>query len=405
MNFLKLAFRNVFRNKRRTLITLLSLWLGGSVIILVKGYMDYTFWGLREMTIRSELGHIQVYKKGYLENGKDMNFLLTSEDLAVLQNFTEENKKDIEVFTARLGFSGIITGERKQSFFLGEGIIPLNERKISSNLRIVSGTDSIKEKEIIIGEILAENLKASTGDMVTLLSNTTYGSLNAMDFKVKGVVSNGVKAFDEKLVRVNLSDASKLIGTEKVEKGVILLYDTSKTSDIMARMQKNSLLNQNFSFRSWNELSDYYEKVTIVYKNIFGFLTFVIFIVIIFSVSNTITMSVMERISEIGILRSIGTYKTEIFQMMFYEGVIIGILGGIGASIFGVILAFVINIFGGIYMSPPPGHTEGYYILITPLPSAFLLNFIVCLFSSAISGVFGAIKASRLVIINAINHV
>jgi ABC-type lipoprotein release transport system permease subunit len=98
-------------------------------------------------------------------------------------------------------------------------------------------------------------------------------------------------------------------------------------------------------------------------------------------------------------------FKKEIFLIFLFEGFFIGILGSIGGILLGTILGIIINFSGGIYMSSPPGHTEGYYILINLHFYSFFISFLVCTVSSTIAGTFGAIKAYKLKIINAINYV
>src|SRR5262247_702053 len=114
--YLKLAIRNVFRNRRRTLITLAAMGFGAAAIILFGGFVNAVYWGVRESTIRSQVGHIQIYRKGYSEKGTlaPYDYLITDYDVLREQLAAIPHVRTV---TARLGFSGLVsTGDTTTSF-------------------------------------------------------------------------------------------------------------------------------------------------------------------------------------------------------------------------------------------------------------------------------------------------
>lgn len=404
---LKLAIRNVFRNKRRTSITLASIVIGGIAIILVGGYIEYSFWGLREMAIRSELGHIQIYKDGFMKNGQvePQKYLLDSVQIQSIK--TELSKNDhVKTFSQRLSIVGLVSDGNKNLFFMGQGIEPERESEISSTLKIVDGTDLFDDDsyKVLVGKGLADNLKLSVGNQLTLLVSTFYGGINAMDFEIAGIISNGIKEFDDKIIRLKLNEAQELLGTDKVERVIALLNKTEET-DMAYNLLDKSLAPQGIELRKWDNMADYYQKVKTVYQNIFAFLKTIILIVIVLSIMNTMMMSVMERVSEIGTLRSLGTSRSGILLLFINEGLVLGVVGGVFAIILGIGCAFLINLMGGIYMPPPPGHTTGYMILIQIVPSVLRFTFLLSIVSAILSSIFPAIKAARLKVVDAIRHV
>jgi len=407
MTQLKLAIRNVFRNKRRTSITLGSIIIGGVAIILVGGYIEYSFWGLREMAIRSELGHIQLYQKGFIKSGQiePQKYLLDETQVQQIESELLEHQS-VKTFSQRLSIVGLVSDGDKNLFFLGQGVEAEKESEISSTLSIVEGTDLFEDDayKVLVGKGLAENLKLSVGDSVTLLVSTFYGGINAMDFEIAGIISNGIKEFDDKIVRLNISEAQELLGTTKVERVIALLDETDSTQAVSDDLASN-LAAANIELRTWDKMADYYQKVKVVYRDIFTFLKSIILVVIVLSIMNTMTMSVMERVSEIGTLRSLGTSRVGILLLFINEGLVLGVLGGILAIIAGMLAAFVINLMGGIYMPPPPGHTTGYMILIKIMPNTLSFTFLLSVFSAMLSSILPAIKAAKLKVVDAIRHV
>ncbi len=406
-NSFKLALRNVFRNKRRTLLTLASITVGGAAIILVGGYIEYSFWGLRESTIRSELGHIQYYRQGFNQNGQVApgKYLLNESDAAAVETFLK-SLPEVRAFSRRLSATGLISAGEKSLFFFAQGIEPEKESRISSSVRILAGSDLFEgdRYKILVGQGLADQLQLAVGDRVTLLVTTYSGAINALDFTISGIMSNGVKAFDEKIVRMPLPDMQELLSTHAIERIVVLLRNTEQTQLVYGTSQAH-FGNQGVELKTWEELADFYQKVKTIYQNIFRFLNVVILIVIVLSIINTMTMSVMERISEIGTLRAMGTSRSSIMLLMVLEGFILGVIGGACAMALGCVLALAINVMGGVYMPPPPGHTIGYMILIKTVPSILGFTMVLSIISAVLSSVFPAIKAAGLNVVEAIRHV
>ena len=138
--YLKLAIRNVFRNRRRTLITLAAMGFGAAAIIVFGGFVNAIYWGVRESTIRSQVGHIQLYRKGYSERGNLAPFDYLVPDYAGLQ--AELAKlPHVRTVTARLGFSGLISTGDTTTAFVGTGVQPDGERDLSSLAVVVDGKD------------------------------------------------------------------------------------------------------------------------------------------------------------------------------------------------------------------------------------------------------------------------
>ena len=201
--YLKLAIRNVFRNRRRTLITLCAMGFGAAAIIVFGGFVNAIYWGVRESTIRSQVGHIQLYRKGYSERGNLAPFDYLVPDYAGLQ--AELAKlPHVRTVTARLGFSGLISTGDTTTAFVGTGVQPDGERDLSSLAVVVDGKDlaSRDPRGITLGLGLARAFGVKPGDDLTLLTTTKGGAINALAVTVRGVWESGEKAYDDRFLRV-----------------------------------------------------------------------------------------------------------------------------------------------------------------------------------------------------------
>ena len=410
MKTVRLALRNIFRNKRRTLITFLAIISGSVAIIVFGGYVEYTYWGLREMVINTQFGHIQLYKKGYMEKGvsEPGKYLIKDPDSVERAISVFPNIKYMRMVSSRLSFSGLISTGEKTVACMGIGIDPEREKEMSYFDTIVAGQQLAPgmQEEVVIGGELMKALGAKVGDNVTILTNTVAGVINAADVQVVGVAQTGTKEYDNVFVKLPTKFVRRILNTESAEKILILLDKTEDVPTVVPLIQK--VINDkglDLELQTWDKLADIYHQVVSLYEGIFDVMKIIICLIVFFSIANTMSMSIFERTKEIGTLRAIGTTRGGITKLFLMEGVLIGILGGILGILFGILAAKIINLSGGIEIAPPPGMTVSFITSILIVPKVLVFSFCLTVIVSVLSSLYPAIKASRLKIVDAIHYV
>lgn len=407
MKIVLLALRNIFRNKRRTAITFLAIISGMTGIIIFGGFIEFAFFGLREQTIRTQLGHIQIYKKGYTEKGvaDPSEYLIDNPD-TVEKAISE--LPHIAMVTRRLTFSGLISTGEKTLTAKGIGIAVGREEEMSTFETIVDG--SPLEPDMVDGGIvgieLMRSLGAKAGDYLTILTTTKDGMINAVDFKVVGVAQTGSREYDSVFVKLPIRLVQNLLNTDAIEK-IIVLLDTTEDVDKVVPLLEEVIKRDGFNleYKLWSDLAVFYHKVVALYNGIFNVIKVIIGVIVLFSIANTMTMSVFERVREIGTLRAIGTARGGIMKLFITEGVLIGIIGGLFGIMVGVLTAYIINTMGGIYIPPPPGMSRGYISLILIVPEVILYAFALIVVVSTVSSIYPAYRASRLKVVEALQHI
>lgn len=401
-----IAGRNILRNRRRSLITLLSLVVGFAAMASFGGFIEFSFQGLRESTIRTELGHIQIYKKGFWDGhvaDPEAFFLERPEEI-------EEVIRGIEgvaTVTHRLGFSGLATVGGASVNVKVTGIDPTREEEFSDFETVIGGRQLVPGDETsgVIGEELRRGLGARVGDWVTVMTSTVEGVINAVDFKIVGVIQTGSKEYDSVFVKIPIGLTQRALDTKDVERVIVLLSDTERLPELSQKIQqKLDLLHRPTETRSWLDLAGFYQRVVSLYTGLFNVFSVIIGIVVMFSVANTMTMAVMERTPEIGALRAIGASQRYIVAMFLLEGLGIGALGGLLGCLASFGAVTLVDWFGGIPISPPPGMSNGYqaYLLLTPI--TLLKTFLVILTATLVSSIYPAISAARTHIVEALQH-
>jgi putative ABC transport system permease protein len=402
---LRIAFRNIFRNGRRSALTLSVIVFGVVGLILFGGYKAVTFRNLRESTIRNRTGHLQIAKLGAAkaEALKPLEYGL--EDAGSLRRAVERDPR-VRSTAAQVSLMGLLSNGDKSVTFLATGVEPKQDNAMSAQ-KMVSGT-FIADAEpdgVILGKGLAESLHAKPGDYLTMMTTTTSGSLNAMDVHVAGVFTTAVKEMDDRAVKMPLAGAQQLLQTKKVEKLLVFLHDTDQTNAVKADLLR-SLPRAGFAIeiKDWSELASFYHQVVMLYNGIFGFLGIIVFAIVIVSVANTILMSIFERTREIGTLMAMGTTRRRLWRMFLLEGFVLGIVGAIAGVASGYLLSHLLN-HANIMLPPPPGYTRGYRLVLDPAPSVLIVATFIAIVTPTLSAMLPAFKATRLKIVDALGHI
>src|ERR1019366_1637517 len=185
--FLLLAFRNVFRNRRRTVMTLLVVSGGVAGLLLVGGFFSFMFWGLRESTIRNGLGHLQIYSADYFRRDETHALDNGLDDYRRVAGMAAQNQH-VRGVTARIEFYGMVSNGMKSTVFMGTGVDAAKEKSMGFEPRITSGHNldpgATESTQALLGAGLAHSMNAKPGDSLTLLSVTSDGALNGIDIDV-----------------------------------------------------------------------------------------------------------------------------------------------------------------------------------------------------------------------------
>ena len=398
-----LAFRNIVRQRRRSAIAIAAVAFGITALILANGFIEWIFLDFRESTIKSQLGHLQIVRPGYHDTGKADPYAFLLPD-AVPELETPNEPQQIKAVAPRLSFSGLISHGDATLSFIGDGDDPRQQEVFGDALQISAGRNLSADDPlgIIVGEGLARNLGANVGDQVILLANTASRGTNAVEVTIRGLFSTVTKSYDDSALRMPIDTARQLLRTQGSHTWVVLLNDTSQT-DIMLAKLRGKLQKDDLEIVPWYALADFYNKTASLFTKQIQGIRLIIALIILLSISNTMTMSVMERIGEIGTSMALGVKRAGIMRLFLSEGVLLGCLGGMLGLILGVLLAGVISSIG-IPMPPPPGMARGYTGQILVTWDIALESLTLAIATTLAASIYPAWRASRMQIVDSLRH-
>jgi putative ABC transport system permease protein len=401
--YFHLAFRNLLRHRIRTSMTLGAIVFGVAGLILAGGFVNDIFIQLGEAIIHSQTGHIQVFKKDFLDKGTR-----TPDQYLIEQPEAQASRiaslPDVDAVMSRLYFAGLLNNGKRDLAIIGEGVEPGKEARLGSLLAVVAGrqlTDQDSEG-ILIGQGVAHNLGLSPGDRATLVLNAAGGALNTFDYEVVGVFQSFSKDFDARAVRIPLKSAQELLGTSGANQLVISLKKTESTDSAMSALSQ-TLAGSNLDFRSWRQLSDFYDKTVQLYDRQFGVLQLIILLMVLLSVANSVNMSVFERMAEFGTMRAIGDRQVNVFRLVMTENALLGLGGALLGVIAGISAALIITRIG-IPMPAPPNTNLGYTAYIRIVPGVVVMAFGIGILATVFAAILPARKVARADIVEALRQ-
>jgi len=406
--FLLLAFRNIFRNRRRTLMTLMMVGGGVVCLLLAGGYFGFMTHGLRESTINDGLGHIQIFTADHFRRD-EVRVLDTGIENWQQVAATVSTGGHVRGVAPRIEFYGMVSNGTKAAGFMGSGVDPAAEKSLGFVSRVVSGRDlDVKptgEVEALIGVGLAKSMNVNVGDGLTLLAMTSDGALNGVDVEIVGLTNSGVTALDARSLRVTLPAAQRLLQSDRVTNLVVGLDATDNTDKVAAELAPRLRgLPQQMELKKWIDLATYYKQVSTMFNGIFLFMGVIVFFMVLMSSVNTLLMSMFERTREIGTMLAMGTPRGWIVALFVLEATLLGVMGAVAGVVAGNLLGVLLNA-SGLHMPPPPGYTAAIPFKVLHIPAQMIGSSILVVVSLALASILPAVRASRLQISEALAHV
>jgi putative ABC transport system permease protein len=408
MNVFKLGFRNIGRNRKRTLINSFTVAAAVMVIILFDVLREGQWNDVIENYIKMGVGHIKVHKTGYDRESDRLpiNNLLLRDFTAVEERIKKIN--DIEAVYPRLKAGGLISYHGKQSPVLINGLDLTNETKFGLlTEKNVKGTIPLEgEYKVLLGKELSSLLKTGTDSIVFLYSRTTYETHNVIDLEVSGIYSIGFSDFEKFNIFVPLDILQDLIGTDAVSELTVILKNPKNTESIVDSLV-NKLSEFDVEVFPYSHYMGDVLSIRGMQESATGFIRGILLMLALFGILNMMMVSTWERKKEIGTMRAIGYGKLQIVGIFISEGIWIGLLGGMAGCFIGLTGALLLQNVG---IPIPTGALEGFNIPMSThiygkiLPVFFIRAFFLGVFTTIIASFPSALRASALPIIYALRE-
>lgn len=463
MNTIKIASRSVLRNTRRSLMTVLAIAVGASSMVVLGEFVARVFAQLETRGVISG-GHLAIYRRGYFDYGTGNPSAYGIRDYASLLELVTQDpvlQPRINVATPTISLFGIAANfesEASKTFF-GRGVVAGDYNRMQQwdehDLKDFVVDSSLNPEDPAHGNVgvglarilkLAKPLKldldpaATAPDETTapaqpgprrefslleesgkasspgsqaarldLLAATAGGAPNVVNFFVDKAISQGMKEVDDSFVLMNFDLSQQLLFGRGEKQAVGIVVQLHHTRDIpLVRARLEQLFKERklaLEVRDLKELQPFYKQAVGMFSAIFLFVSVIMIVIVLFTVVNTMSMSVMERTQEIGTLRALGLGRAGVTGQFVLEGALLGLAGTLVGLLAALAVSQLVNRAG--LMWQPPGSAA-------PIPLKLMTNGAAALFIGTGLGLSAiatlatwlpARNAGRMKVVDALGHV
>lgn len=351
---MRYAGRSLWRNKRRTVLTIGTVTLSSFVSLVSTRYSTAVLKIWQDGAIDHGAGHAQFHQKDYFASPD-----IISEKITFAENDPVHAALGadpaVEAVSRRLVFEGIISSERKTVYFIGRAIEPERELKVSPgifhpNEDVGAFVTSANPNGVVLGRGLAETLELKVGDDAVLKTSTLSGAVNGVDVKVIGIVNPPLPALSKRLVYMPLEQGQKAIKIPgRITEMVVRLKPGADAEKWVASWEGKAPA---LDLRGWWKIDPMIREVERIWDSVVGVISLLLFVAAGISVLNIVFMLVMERTVEIGTLMAIGARPRDIRTLFTLEAALIGAIGGVLGAVLGNIALVAMDISGVPFDSP-----------------------------------------------------
>ena len=470
MKTLSIALRNLLRNARRSIATMLGIAIGAIAILLFGGYKSNINYSMQTAYVRVG-GHLQIQQRDYFLYGSgnpSAYGILNYEQIIAAIQADPELKKMISMVTPTLQFNGIAGNYSAgvSRTIIGNGIVAADQVKLrlwnpyalhldTPELRLANSasdagmvglglarvlhlcealkiSDCPQQERLVessgtsipadiaaLSSLESDSRPAASGSIrdadaarkIELLTSNPRGAPNVVSLNIIHAESQGFKEFDEIYVVLHLQQAQKLVyGAQrpKVTSIIVQLRDSDLTAAAKSRIETKLaryLQDESLVIRDYAFLNPFYVQSTQMFDTIFGFMFVLIGGIVMFTVSNTMNTTVVERTIEIGTLRAIGLRRSGIRLMFVLEGALLGLSGALAGLVLALGMAYVINHLDLHWLPPGSASPVPLELSVWGETSMIVGTTLGLIVMATLSAWWPAYRAARLNVVEALRHV
>ncbi|TLS73956.1 ABC transporter permease [Mariprofundus erugo] len=399
-----LAWRNIVRNARRSLITVSAVALGLISLIFLWGFNDGVHNTMMRNLQQVIVGSIQIHADGFFHHPKLVHTVPDVNRVAGLLK-----SAGVAHYSGRLRTFALAAGEDSSEGLILLGIDPLVERQVT---RMDSKVDQGRflrdnqEAACVLGRTTARNLGVVPGDEVVLLSEDRYGSLAAERVRLVGVINSGEMGIDRGLAIVPLGFMQQMTGMQGRYSEIVVQLPPARLEDVASQLKQG--LDHSYEVLRWYDMYPMMKQWVELENAFYYIFLSIVLLIVAAGIMNTVLMSMLERIHEFGVMMALGCGRMQLAGMVVIESVLLGVAGiAIGVMVGMLLVHYFHGV--GIDLSDQMDSITRFYlnpVVRTEIDTDHLLNTVLAVLMAALlAAVWPAIRASRLEPVEAIRHV
>ena len=398
MEIIKIAWRNIWRNKARSLVILISVSIGMVGGIFATAAMIGMTNQRIETAIKTEITHIQLHNPKCIDNQEQEYYIENTDEL--VSKIAKSNY--VTAVSTRLKISAMISSAETASGVIINGVVPADEMKVSNlSTKIIEGeyfTEN-KSNDIVISQKLADKLKLGIKSKLVLTFQDAQGNIVSNNYKVCGIYRTNNQMFDEMQVFVKKAPLGDICGYDENSAQEIAVLLNNNDNLTAAENEIKNIAEDKILVRSWKKISPDLGMLTDMMAQYSGYILGIILMALAFGIINTMLMAILERKKELGMMMAIGMNKPKIRAMIVWETVFLTFTGTIvGMTIAQILVSYFGKVGINLAMYAEGFEAVGFEAMLYPaLNTGFYIQVVVLtVFTALFSAIFPIRRAIKM---------
>ncbi len=341
--YFELAWRNIWRNSRRTLVIITAVVIGVWSMVFLGAFSRGMLINMLENGKSVLIGDIQIHHKSYRE---DPSIDKSMEQVEVIRHLLQNNLPKNTAWCERLKVSAYVSNARHSSGVTLIGIDPEKEKEISFvKESIVTGKylESNDKRGVLVGKALLEKFDTKIGKKLILMTRSKGGKVVSKAFRIKGVFKAQMESTEKSYLFITMQGARNLLNIDRGISEVSIKISDDENVDVVARMLKKKFDTESYSVETWKDLLPMLEAYVRMFDGFMYIWYVVVFIAMGFGIVNTSLMAIFERVREFGLLRALGMKPWRVIASVLTESIFTLIVGIVVGNFLGMISVFLMK--------------------------------------------------------------
>ena len=404
-----ISWRNLRRNKRRTLVILSSIATGVFAIIFTMGFMNGFAIQMVDNTIGSSIGHAAINSRGFRDDMKPKHsFEINDNIISALDD------QAVTAWAPRVKIQAMARSSKTSTGVIITGIDHVKEKDISRIHEYLvddgysTWLESSDSDEVLISKGMAQRLELLAGDRLVLMLQDSKGEIAGFALRIAGIYESPMENFDRVMIFTGIKKLQEMTGMNNRISEITVLTESKEAARAAAERIEEKINNSALEVLPWQEMAPALVSSIKLFDSMMYVFFMIIFVTIIFSVANTLIMAVMERFHEIGVMKSIGTRPSAVFFMIMFEAVNLGILGFAAGIAGGGVIIYGLSIWGidlSAFVESMRVWGSGSIIYPSIKPMDLAVAFSIVFVTTVTAALYPAVKAARIKPLDALKHI
>lgn len=408
-DYLHLAWKNLWRNRRRTLITLVAIAFSIMLVQALHNLSSGVYAGMVDSGVRAGSGHIAVYRQDYLASREETLYFEDHNLVTEIEAFD-----GVEHVLPRLYIPALAQSSRESRGIMLIGVDPQRERQINPFLKSLAEDAMVRSsgsRDAVVGARLLDELQIKTGQKFVVTAQHQDGTLHSELLHVRGVVNSGMKDVDSSLILVGRERAGLLTGSSgSVHELAVILSDPAYEQQVLDQVTAILDTHPHIEAVNWERaMPNLANAIKLDYASQ-KFIFLIILLIVTIGVVNTLLMSVMERMREFGVILALGSRPMTLRCMIMLEALSLGLLAATVGTMFGSLATWYLVAVGIDLAAFVPETLEFGGVVFDPILRAIwdpgwmirIAGYVVGL--TLLAALYPAIKAGRITPVEGMRH-